>query len=75
MYSLIARTVRLARKPHTCIWCGEYIEAGTTYVHEISKYEAIQNHRWHLECEQASDHYPEEEFAGHGYQRGSTEER
>lgn len=50
-YSFLSLAERTARKPHTCIWCGEDIEVGTRYLDERSVYEGeMQLHRWHPEC-------------------------
>lgn len=49
-YQLIKETFPVARKQHRCIWCGESIVTGEKYCHEISKYDDLQNHHWHLEC-------------------------
>lgn len=49
-YSLIKETWPVARKQHRCIWCGEAIEVGLKHRHEISRYDELQDFRWHLEC-------------------------
>ena len=56
-YTLISESFPVARKQHRCIWCGEMILAGTKYCHEISKYDVLQDHRWHQECQKASFKY------------------
>jgi len=56
-YSLISRTEPTARKEYNCIWCPEKILRGEKHVHEISKADEFQNHRWHLECWSASQEY------------------
>jgi hypothetical protein len=49
-YTLIAREERKARTLHRCIWCGERIALGDSYVHERSIFEGDpQCHDWHLE--------------------------
>lgn len=50
-YHLFSDTVRKARKQHRCIWCGQAISPGDTYIDERSVYDgSIQRHRWHPEC-------------------------
>ena len=50
-YHLFSDTVRRAAKQHRCIWCGQAINKGDTYVDERSVYDgSIQRHRWHPEC-------------------------
>lgn len=53
-YELIRESFPVARKPHRCIWCGGVITMGLKHVHEISKYDDLQDHRWHLECRDAA---------------------
>lgn len=50
-YELIRESFPVARKPHRCIWCGEGIPVGLKHRHEISRYDELQDFRWHLECE------------------------
>lgn len=50
-YQLIQETFPMARKPHRCIWCGEPILVAEKHRHEISKYDELQDFRWHLECD------------------------
>jgi hypothetical protein len=54
-YTLIEeRTVKAARKAHQCIWCGELIPIGTSYVYERSVFEGDpQSNHWHSECVEA----------------------
>lgn len=54
MYYLIKETFPVARKSHRCIWCGESILVGEKHRHEISKYDELQDFRWHLECVKAA---------------------
>lgn len=50
-YQLIRESHPIARKEHRCIWCGERIDKGSAYVHEISIFDGqLQNHHWHNEC-------------------------
>lgn len=75
-YQLIKERFRIARKGHRCIWCGELIMKGERYRHEISKYEELQNLRWHLECNSAAAEYfqsGEEEFTPHENDRPRKE--
>lgn len=57
MYQLIKERFLVARKQHKCIWCGERILIGEKHRHEISKYEGLQDFRWHLECNDAAIDY------------------
>ncbi len=50
-YRLIKETFPVARKKHRCIWCGESIPVGLKHRHEISEFDVLQDHRWHLECD------------------------
>ena len=64
-YSLLSEKTVAARKPHRCIWCGEPIATGETYVRERSVYDGnMQNFAWHPECRRDSIvHFQyEEEF-------------
>lgn len=51
-YTLIEeRTIKAARKMHKCIWCGEAIHKGDSYVYERSIFEGDpQSNHWHSEC-------------------------
>ena len=72
-YQLIRETFPVARKPHRCIWCGEPIPSGTTYCREFSRYDGVQDHRWHLECRSDASSYfgesGEPEFRAYGNAR------
>ena len=57
MFELIRESFPVARKKHRCIWCGESIQVGLKHRHEISKFDGLQDHRWHLECNEASAEY------------------
>jgi hypothetical protein len=78
-YSLISKTILKARTAHWCIWCGEAIFRGESYVHEASKYSGdLQDHRWHHECQKASGewfHDIDEEFTPYSFKRGTIDER
>jgi hypothetical protein len=50
IYTLIRESWPKARKPYRCIWCGDGIEVGETHRHEISRYDELQDFRWHREC-------------------------
>lgn len=50
-YKLIRETFPVARKPYRCIWCGQGIPVGLKHRHEVSSYDGLQDHRWHLECD------------------------
>lgn len=50
-YTLLSQTYPKARKVHRCIWCGQKIDKGETYVNEHSVFDGeMQNHHWHHEC-------------------------
>jgi hypothetical protein len=72
-YQLIHESFPVARKPHRCIWCGEAILKGEKHRHEISKYDELQDFRWHLECARAAqDNFRssfEEEFSAYENER------
>lgn len=75
-YVLIRESFPIARKPHRCIWCGETITVGIKHCHEISKYDDLQDHRWHQECREASFDYfcnGEEEFSPYENERPKQE--
>lgn len=57
-YELLSESRPKARKDHRCIWCGQKIEKGTTYISERSVFDGeMQNHHWHVECSEASQEY------------------
>lgn len=56
-YTLIKDSFPVARKQHRCIWCGGIIHVGMKYRHEISKFDVLQDHRWHLDCDEAAAEY------------------
>ena len=73
-YELISDTRPKAKKAHKCAWCGEEIPVGEIHRHEVSKYCGdFQNHRWHLECDEAAkksfDESFDEEFELYGNER------
>lgn len=50
------RDVHAARKDHKCIWCGEAILAGTSYIRERSVCNGNpQSFKWHQECLEAGN--------------------
>ncbi|YP_010115368.1 hypothetical protein PBC5_gp51 [Sinorhizobium phage PBC5] len=60
-YSLLDRSAIKARKPHSCIWCGHPILAGSQYVREASIYDGhFQNFAWHEACRKDADDYFDE---------------
>ena len=75
-YALLSEAMRVARKPHRCIWCGEFILAGERYRDERSAYDgSMQKHRWHPECDEAGSQYFSEvdsEFSPHENERPPT---
>jgi hypothetical protein len=43
-----------ARKMHRCVWCGEQIDPGETYVLNKGVYDnRMQSTKWHAECDTA----------------------
>lgn len=72
-YTLIREAFPFARKQHRCIWCGESITIGTKHRYEVSTFDGLQNHRWHLECDAAAADYFNSgdgpEFAPHENER------
>lgn len=72
-YTLIHETTQKAAKRYVCIWCGESILPGNTYVREFSVYDGdTQKHKWHPECRGASEEYFREvdnEFCPHENER------
>ena len=56
-YNLIRESFPVARKVYRCIWCGESIPIGLKHRYEISTFDGLQNHRWHLECDKAAGEY------------------
>ena len=78
-YVLISETTPKARKDYRCIWCNELIPKGLKHVHEVSRYDGLQDHRWHEECIKAareSWHNNDDcEFEPGSNKRGSSEER
>ena len=70
-YTLLKETFPVARREHKCIWCGQKILVGEKHRHERSVYDGIQDHRWHLECNEVAKDYfrTEEEFVPHENER------
>jgi hypothetical protein len=57
-YQLISERTHKALKRYRCIWCGELVLPGTSYVREFSVYYGdVQKHAWHPECRDASAEY------------------
>lgn len=53
-YTLLSQSHPVARKAHTCVWCGQSIAIGEKHRHERSIYDGrFQNQRWHPECDEA----------------------
>ena len=73
-YTLIREAFPVARKKHRCIWCGEGIPVGLKHRHEISTFDGLQDHRWHLECAKSSQEHFEEgpEFSPYDNPRPSS---
>lgn len=77
-YQLIRETFPCARVKHRCIWCGESILIGEKHRREISKYDELQDFRWHLECCGAAQDYfidtHESEFSAYENDRPAISE-
>ena len=57
-YKLIRETFPVARNLYRCIWCGETIVVGLKHRHEISRFDELQDFRWHMECnDNAADYF------------------
>ncbi len=53
-WEVISSELRNARKPHTCVWCGQPIDAGTQYRYErVRGPDGMNFNPWHLECDEA----------------------
>ena len=75
-YQLIRETFPVARVPHRCIWCGESIVIGAKHRREISRFDELQDFRWHMECDDAAGSYFEAgdgpEFSAYEHDRGKV---
>ena len=75
-YTLIHETTQRAAKRYACIWCGEAILPGQTYVREFSTFDGdTQKLKWHPECRDAAFEYFREvdnEFSPHENERPAT---
>ena len=61
-YNLIRESFPVARKKYRCIWCGESIPVGLKHRYEVSTFDILQQHRWHLECDkEAADYFADGE--------------
>lgn len=74
-YELIRESFPVAAKDHRCIWCGETILKNTKHRYEISRFGDLQNHRWHLECNEAADFSDGPEFEAYENQRPTVSEK
>ena len=80
-WRFISSTEPVARKAHTCEWCGETIERGERHVRYVGTMDGeFQSTRMHSECWSASHDYFatvawDDEFMPHSFRRGSMEER
>lgn len=77
-YHLFSEVLRKAKKAHRCIWCGEAIESGESYIDERSVFERqLQRRRWHTECIDAVRKEwragADEEFIAYSNERGCAE--
>jgi len=53
-YTHLGSDKRVARKTHTCIWCGQSIVKGEQYISEAGIYDGgFQNSKFHQECKTA----------------------
>lgn len=72
-YQLLSESFFKARKPHSCIWCGQRIAPGEKYRAEASIYDGdMQYHKWHLECSKASKEYFAADKYDGSFQRGDN---
>lgn len=77
-YELLSQSRPIARKPHTCDWCGDDILKGERYEVHTGFYNGeFQTSRFHAECvDPCMEHCREnEEFTPRAFKRGTTEER
>ena len=77
---LCIREIKKCRKAHTCIWCGERINAASGTVYQTSVYyNEFQASYYHHECYNAGNDYDWEqadnEFEPGSFKRGTCEER
>ena len=66
-----------AKKPHTCIWCGEVITTGERYVRNTLVFEGeFQSNAFHVDCSVvAFTQDLEYGFEPHEHERGSAKEK
>lgn len=80
-FTLLSQSHSIARKEHTCDWCGEIINKGEQYYRCAGiYYNEFQYTVMHMECRQAShkhfrDNCGEGEFEPYSFKRGSVEEK
>lgn len=78
MSDYFADRSHIARKAHTCEWCGETIEQGEKYIYCTGIYYGdFYAYKLHQECRKAmsremSEGEYEIEFEPHSYRRGMT---
>ena len=80
-FRLLEITRPIARKEHTCEWCGEKINKGEKYVRVKGIYDDnFQDTCMHLECDKAcikffNDNVSEDTYDPYIFKRGTTEQR
>ena len=66
----ICEAVVKAGKNHRCIWCGDQIDTGCTYLRQVCRYDGVfQTSKFHMECAKAAEEYGEE-FDPYSNKRG-----
>ena len=75
-FNLLSESNPVARKPHSCVWCGEEIPKGEKYHARTYIFEGLQSDKAHLECKSAMNkvdwHYYDGGFCGGTFKRGQT---
>jgi len=78
MYLELKSKIVVAKKPHTCEWCGETIHAGIMAQYRAYVFEDQFNHGWmHMDCYEAMNSIDWEDgdcWSLGDFKRGSTEQ-
>ena len=72
---ILRENARKASKVHRCVWCGQDIYVGESYVHiDAVIDEGFDHQRWHHEClEGAREEFVGDEFSPYENERPSSE--
>ena len=72
---ILRENVRKAGKAHRCVWCGQDIRTGDSYVHiDVVDDEGFGHQHWHPEClEGAREEFVGDEFLPYSNERPSDE--